>query len=88
MTSKSEEWPYILALEDGYTAFGYGVPTDDSPASSCRSHESEPSLAAAGELVFTTAMTGYQETCTDPSYRGQLVVLTYPLINNYGVDRW
>ena len=80
------DMPYILALEDGYTAFGYGVPTDDgSPSSSRHSRESESPLAAAGELVFTTAMTGYQETCTDPSYRGQLVMLTYPLINNYGV---
>ena len=39
-----------------------------------------------GELVFSTAMTGYQEICTDPSYRGQIVVLTYPLIGNYGVN--
>lgn len=38
-----------------------------------------------GEVVFTTAMTGYQEVCTDPSYRGQMVVMTYPLIGNYGV---
>lgn len=37
------------------------------------------------EVVFTTAMTGYQEICTDPSYRGQMVVLTYPLIGNYGI---
>jgi len=40
---------------------------------------------ASGELVFTTSMTGYQETLTDPSYRGQLVMFTYPLIGNYGV---
>jgi carbamoyl-phosphate synthase small subunit len=39
----------------------------------------------SGELVFTTSMTGYQETLTDPSYRGQLVMFTYPLIGNYGV---
>lgn len=38
-----------------------------------------------GEVVFATGMTGYQEICTDPSYRGQMVVLTYPLIGNYGV---
>ncbi len=38
-----------------------------------------------GEVVFTTTMTGYQEVCTDPSYRGQMVVMTYPLIGNYGV---
>ena len=86
MTGNSEAQPYILALEDGYTAFGYGVPADAGNSTSTR-HSSANGcpLAAAGELVFTTAMTGYQETCTDPSYRGQLVVLTYPLINNYGV---
>ncbi|MBN2796388.1 MAG: glutamine-hydrolyzing carbamoyl-phosphate synthase small subunit [Clostridia bacterium] len=39
-----------------------------------------------GELVFNTSMTGYQEIITDPSYYGQIVVLTYPLIGNYGVN--
>ncbi len=39
----------------------------------------------SGELVFTTSMVGYQETLTDPSYRGQIVLFTYPLIGNYGV---
>jgi carbamoyl-phosphate synthase small subunit len=41
---------------------------------------------AQGEAVFTTTMTGYQEVCTDPSFRGQLVCMTYPLIGNYGVN--
>jgi len=40
-----------------------------------------------GEVVFNTGMTGYVETLTDPSYRGQILVLTYPLIGNYGVPR-
>lgn len=40
---------------------------------------------ALGEVVFNTAMTGYQEVLTDPSYAGQIVVMTYPLIGNYGV---
>ena len=40
---------------------------------------------AAGEVVFSTAMTGYPESLTDPSYAGQLLTLTYPLIGNYGV---
>ena len=40
---------------------------------------------AGGEVVFTTTMTGYQEVCTDPSFKGQLVCMTYPLIGNYGV---
>src|SRR5690242_14381748 len=39
-----------------------------------------------GEVVFNTSMTGYQEMLTDPSYAGQLLVLTYPLIGNYGID--
>jgi carbamoyl-phosphate synthase small subunit len=41
---------------------------------------------SAGEAVFTTTMTGYQEVCTDPSFRGQIVTMTYPLIGNYGVN--
>ncbi|MGD0462033.1 MAG: glutamine-hydrolyzing carbamoyl-phosphate synthase small subunit [Tepidisphaeraceae bacterium] len=40
-----------------------------------------------GEVVFNTAMTGYQEILTDPSYKGQIVTMTYPLIGNYGVNR-
>jgi carbamoyl-phosphate synthase small subunit len=42
------------------------------------------SLAAGGDLVVNTSQTGYQEVCTDPSYAGQVVVMTYPLIGNYG----
>src|SRR5262245_9503965 len=41
---------------------------------------------AEGEAVFTTTMTGYQEVCTDPSFRRQIVCMTYPLIGNYGVN--
>jgi len=41
---------------------------------------------AFGEVIFNTAMTGYQEVLTDPSYKGQIVVMTYPLIGNYGVN--
>lgn len=41
---------------------------------------------AAGQIVFNTGMTGYQETLTDPSYLNQLIVFTYPLIGNYGID--
>ncbi len=43
------------------------------------------SLPASGEVVFNTGMVGYPESLTDPSYRGQILVLTYPLIGNYGV---
>lgn len=42
-------------------------------------------ISVAGEVVFNTGMVGYPEALTDPSYRGQILVLTYPLIGNYGV---
>jgi carbamoyl-phosphate synthase small subunit len=42
-------------------------------------------LAATGEVVFNTSMSGYQEAVSDPSYRGQVIVFTYPMIGNYGV---
>src|SRR6266704_2474244 len=62
----------ILALEDG-TAF--------EGRSFGRAGE------ATGEVVFNTALTGYQEVLTDPSYAGQIVTMTYPHIGNYGVNR-
>ncbi len=61
----------LLALEDGRTF-------------ACRSFTGPGK--AAGEVVFNTSMTGYQEVLTDPSYSGQMVVMTYPLIGNYGVN--
>ncbi len=45
-------------------------------------------VSSAGEVVFNTGMVGYPESFTDPSYRGQIMVLTYPLIGNYGVGDW
>jgi carbamoyl-phosphate synthase small subunit len=44
-------------------------------------------LEALGEVVFNTAMSGYQEAVTDPSYAGQIIVFTYPLVGNYGVSQ-
>ncbi|MBI3743001.1 MAG: carbamoyl phosphate synthase small subunit, partial [Chloroflexi bacterium] len=41
---------------------------------------------AVGEVVFNTSMTGYQEMLTDPSYAGQILMPTYPLIGNYGIN--
>lgn len=41
--------------------------------------------ASSGEVVFNTAMVGYPESLTDPSYEGQILTLTYPIIGNYGV---
>jgi len=61
----------LLALEDGRTF-------------ACRSFTGPGE--ATGEVVFNTSMTGYQEVLTDPSYSGQMVVMTYPLIGNYGVN--
>jgi len=58
-----------LTLEDGTVYYGKSF--------------GAPS-AAAGEVVFNTAMTGYPESLTDPSYRGQILCLTYPLVGNYG----
>jgi len=60
----------VLGLEDGSVWWGEAF----GDASS-----------ASGEVVFNTAMTGYQEVASDASYNGQLVVMTYPLIGNYGV---
>jgi carbamoyl-phosphate synthase small subunit len=61
----------ILALEDGSVFHGEGF---GAKASAC------------GEVCFNTSMTGYQEILTDPSYKGQIVTMTYPLIGNYGVN--
>lgn len=47
--------------------------------------EKAPNVRAVGELVFTTGMTGYLETLTDPSYAGQIILQTFPMIGNYGV---
>ena len=66
----------VLALEDG--AIFEGRAFGDAE----RLQRGE----RCGEVVFNTAMTGYQEVCTDPSYRGQMVVMSYPLIGNYGID--
>ena len=61
----------ILALEDGTVFKGQAFGATES---------------VAGEVCFNTSMTGYQEILTDPSYKGQIVTMTYPLIGNYGVN--
>src|SRR6184192_1343629 len=63
--------PAILALPDGSVFRGRAIGA---------------TAASAGEVVFNTAMTGYQEILTDPSYAGQIVTLTYPHIGNTGVN--
>ncbi|MDD5136429.1 MAG: carbamoyl-phosphate synthase domain-containing protein, partial [Candidatus Omnitrophica bacterium] len=61
----------ILALEDGKIFKGESFGADGE---------------RCGECVFNTSMAGYQEMLTDPSYAGQIVVPTYPLIGNYGIN--
>ena len=61
----------ILVLEDGTVLKGYSF---TGPGE------------VLGEVVFNTSMTGYQEILTDPSYKGQIVAMTYPLIGNYGIN--
>jgi len=67
------EWAMraLVALEDGRCFEGESVGATGS---------------VCGEICFNTSMTGYQEVLTDPSYRGQIVAMTYPLIGNYGVN--
>src|SRR5438309_3259854 len=59
----------VLVLEDGFTVFG---------------DRGGQATQASGEVVINTCMAGYQEVLSDPSYAGQMVVMTYPLIGNYG----
>ncbi|MFN0008601.1 MAG: glutamine-hydrolyzing carbamoyl-phosphate synthase small subunit [Planctomycetota bacterium] len=66
----SEQQPAWLALENGLVLEGRSVGAKGE---------------AGGELVFNTAMSGYHEILTDPSYAGQAVIMTYPLIGNYGI---
>ncbi len=61
----------LLTLEDGFSLYGKSF---------------TGTFETGGEVIFTTAMTGYQEVLTDPSYCGQMVCMTWPLIGNYGVS--
>ena len=61
----------VLALEDGSVFEGESFGAEKE---------------GVGEVCFNTSMTGYQEILTDPSYKGQIVTMTYPLIGNYGVN--
>ena len=61
----------ILVLEDGFILEGENFGASGE---------------TFGEVVFNTSMTGYQEILTDPSYKGQIVTMTYPLIGNYGIN--
>lgn len=61
----------VLGLEDGTIIQGTGFGAEG---------------IVSGELVFTTQYTGYEEALSDPSYKGQILMFTYPLIGNYGVS--
>jgi carbamoyl-phosphate synthase small subunit len=62
----------VLVLEDGSAFSGYGFGAEKK---------------VSGEIVFSTSMVGYPEALTDPSYKGQILTLTYPLVGNYGVPQ-
>jgi len=66
-----EKKPAIIALEDGTCFEGFSFGATGEKT---------------GEIVFNTSLTGYQEILTDPSYKGQIVTMTYPLIGNYGTN--
>lgn len=71
MALGSEDPSMLLELADGslHQGFGFGA----------------PGRSISGELVFQTGMVGYPESITDPSYSGQILIITYPLVGNYGV---
>lgn len=71
MSHFDELWKARMILEDGTILRGTSFGADGE---------------AQGEIVFNTVLTGYQEVLTDPSYHGQVVVMTYPLIGNYGIN--
>lgn len=71
MENRKEKMEGLLYLEDGSVYRGYGFGAR---------------ATRAGELVFNTSMTGYQKILTDPSYKGQVITMTYPLIGNYGIS--
>ena len=71
MSLLRQQQPALLVLEDGGVYPGYAF---------------AGSGEALGEVVFNTGMTGYQEVITDPSYKGQIVAMTYPLVGNYGIN--
>ncbi len=69
-TKTKETSKAVLVLEDGSTFVGYGFGAPKK---------------VSGEIVFSTSMVGYPESLTDPSYKGQILTFTYPLVGNYGV---
>ena len=76
-----------LILSDGtvFQGWSFGYAGDPRPNGGRPSGRGQNSVICVGEVVFNTAMTGYPESLTDPSYAGQILVTTFPLIGNYGV---
>jgi carbamoyl-phosphate synthase small subunit len=74
----SQKTPAVLVLADGSVFRGVSIGFAGTPGAE--------GASAVGEVVFNTAMTGYQEILTDPSYAGQMVTLTYPHIGNTGAN--
>jgi len=72
-TTPKETGKAVLVLEDGSAFFGYGFGA---------------AKKVTGEIVFSTSMVGYPESLTDPSYKGQILTFTYPLVGNYGVPNY
>ncbi|MEI3518293.1 MAG: carbamoyl-phosphate synthase domain-containing protein [Clostridia bacterium] len=72
MIKTIEKMEGLIYLEDGTVFKGHGFGFKGT---------------AVGELVFNTSMTGYQKILTDPSYKGQIINMTYPLIGNYGISK-
>ena len=70
--------PAVLVLADGSVFRGSSIGAEGSATAM--------TARTVGEVVFNTAMTGYQEILTDPSYAGQIVTLTYPHIGNVGAN--
>lgn len=70
--SRRKKRKAVLVLRDGTSFFGYGFGASGK---------------TSGEVVFSTGMVGYTESLTDPSYHGQILTLTYPLVGNYGVPQ-
>ena len=72
-TNPKKNGKAVLVLEDGSIFFGYGFGA---------------AKKVSGECVFSTSMVGYPESLTDPSYKGQILTFTYPLVGNYGVPTY
>mgnify|MGYP006290441459 FL=1 len=90
VTGEKTEKNAVLVLEDGTVFPGYYFGAEPKSAAQLGAEKGTEAAATeeagTGEVVFNTGMSGYYEILTDPSYTGQMVVMTYPHIGNYGID--